>query len=232
LLSQENQFVIHMKGGQIMRKRRFSIIFFFRIISVFIVCTMLLLVTGCAFGTRRVTLVYPPEKAEISDAKVAEAAASPTINGKSVVLQQFADQRSNKECIGEVRNGLGMRTADVVAENSVTEWVTQAVKEEMEKAGYKVTKVDSITMPTTDIVVLTGDIITVYCIALFSYEGEVSFFAILQKDGKEILNKRYTGKGSAGLNWAASSSSYGYSLSVALASAASNLVDDIKTVLK
>jgi hypothetical protein len=180
---------------------------------------------SCAFGTRNVTLNYPPEEPAIAEA------APVTANGKSLVLIQFVDQRSNKKVIGEVRNGYGMHTADVVCENDVAEWVTGAIKMELEKRGYKVIVAQNNNRASGD-PTLGGEILQVYCTALWNYEGEVSFFAQLQKDGKELFRKRYTGKGSAGLNWSASSSSYGGSLSRALSVAAKNLVDDVSATMR
>lgn len=204
----------------------------FKMISLLVMCSTFFLISACAFGTRNVTLVYPPEKAsQESGPKSAEASTSSPSIGKSIILLQFTDQRVDKRVIGEVRNGWGMRTADVVAENDVSEWITQALRMEMEKAGHKVTisknNIISSIEPNVG-----GEIITVYCIALFSYEGEVSFFANIQKDGKELLKKRYSGKGSAGLNWAATASGYGESLSMALSVAAKSLVDDINELVK
>lgn len=187
---------------------------------LFALCGLASLASGCAFGTRRATLGYAPIRGTFA----------PITPGASLVLVQFADQRSDKRAIGEVRNGWGMRTADVVAETDVAEWVTQAVMTELEKTGYKIAKVNTLSTPTTA-PVLTGDILTVYCTALFSYEGEVSFFARVRNDGEEILAKRYTGKGSAGLNWAATSSGYADSLTLALANAIHEFVADLNTVL-
>jgi len=202
-----------------------------RIAHVLILCVLFSSLCSCAFGNRHVTLDYPPDKSsESAGPKTAEAAPMP-INGKSISLFQFVDQRSNKNVIGEVRNGWGMRTADVVAENDIANWLTNAVKTELEKAGYKVTLENQIN-PNVSNIALSGEIIHIYCMAMMTYEGEVSFFAQLQKDGKELLRKRYTGKGSAGLNWTAASSSYGSSLTLALSYAIKDLVADVNNTMK
>ena len=188
--------------------------------------------TGCAFGTRHVTLVYPPEQKEVTKAlgpKAAEASPAPAVTSESIILLQFADERSEKRLIGEVRNAYGMRTADVVTEGNVAEWVTEAMKMELEKAGYNVTKVESLSSPTTGPVV-AGEILTVHCTALWSYEGEVSFYARVHENGKEIFKRRYTGKGSVGLNMAATARSYGSSLSLALASAVRSFLADLSAI--
>ncbi len=186
-----------------------------RVVQIFIIFVLLSSLCSCAFGNRHVTLNYPPEKqSEDAGPTIAEAVPVPS-NGKSIVLMQFVDQRSNKSVIGEVRNGWGMRTADVVVENDVSSWLTNAVRMELEKSGYKVT-LSSNKNDSSSNIALGGEVLHVYCTAMMTYEGEVSFFAQLQKDGKEVLRKRYTGKGSAGLNWSAASSSYGSSLEEAL----------------
>jgi hypothetical protein len=198
-----------------------------RVVQVVLLGMLVSSLCSCAFGNRHVTLNYPPEKQ--SESAVAEAAPVP-VNGKSIILMQFVDQRSNKSVIGEVRNGWGMRTADVVVENDVSSWLTNAVRLELEKLGYKVTLGSNSDLSSN--IVLGGEVLHVYCTAMMTYEGEVSFFAMLQKDGKELLRKRYTGKGSAGLNWSAASTSYGSSLSEALSIAIKDLVVDVNNTIK
>jgi hypothetical protein len=124
-----------------------------------------------------------------------------------------------------------MRTADVVVENDVAGWLTNAVKMELEKSGYKVTLGNN-NGESSSTVVLGGEVLHVYCTAMMTYEGEVSFFAQLQKDRKELSRKRYTGKGSAGLNWAAASGSYGSSLEDALSVAIKELIVDVNSMVK
>jgi Uncharacterized lipoprotein len=199
-----------------------------RSLKVFILGVLISSLCSCAFGNRHVALNYPPEQ-PTAGAGVAEAATLP-VNGKSIVLIPFIDERSNKSVIGEVRNGWGMHTADVVVENNVSTWLTNAIRMELEKAGYKVI-LDTNNDASSKNVVLSGEIIRVYCTAMMTYEGEVSFFATLKKDGKEQFRKRYTEKGSAGLNWSAASTSYGNSLSEALSTDIRDLVGDINTEL-
>lgn len=192
----------------------------YRIASV-VFCGLVSLTSGCAFGTRHATLGY-----------ASTPVVSPsTSTGTPISLVRFVDQRGEKRAIGEVRNGYGMRTAEVVPDKDIAAWITQGVQAELEKAGYRVSVSET---PTTSspTATLSGDVVTVYCSAMFSYEGEVSFFARLMKDGKEILAKRYTGKGSAGLNWAATSTGYADSLSLALADAIRPLVEDLHAALR
>lgn len=185
---------------------------------------------GCAFGDRQVVLDYPPENSSGGGViSVAEAAEPLPNTGQSIVVMKFEDLRSDKRIIGEVRNGWGMRTANVVVANNVSDWLTDAVTMELENQGILVIGSDA--AQGSQLPVLDGDILTVYCSAYLEYEGEVSFIARIQNAGVEVLNKRYTATGSVGLNWAATSESYEQSLSLALANAVRDLVSDLRVAL-
>jgi hypothetical protein len=189
-----------------------------------------LLLGGCAFGTRQPTLVYPPA-AESSGTPVAHAAVNPTPKSVRIVLKPFTDERSDKKVVGTVRNGFGMRTADVIPTNSVPEWVTQAIATELRNDGYTVvsdTPPDGSQGPSA---VVSGEILNVFCDMYFSYTGQVSLVAKVSKDGKELLNKHYAGEGSAGVAVAATSESYSQSLALALSSAVKKFVADLDTSL-
>jgi hypothetical protein len=73
-----------------------------------------------------------------------------------------------------------------------------------------------------------GQVVRVYCTALFSYESEVTFYATVHLHGRELLNKRFTGTGGVGMNWAARGKSYDRSLEEALGSAVQQFVSDLK----
>jgi hypothetical protein len=191
--------------------------------------TTLLFVTGCAFGTRHATLNYPPRESA-GDVGIAEASTPAAGSGNAVVVVPFVDHREDKEIIGHVRNGLGMKTAKVVADGDVARWVNQAVSMVLERAGYDVI-MGQTQSESPAVFVLSGEIVTVYCDAYFTYKGEVSVFASVAKGDREVLKKRYVGKGSAGMNWGGTAESYGQSLSLALADALDGLVKDINSVL-
>lgn len=179
---------------------------------------------GCAFGTRNATLIYPP-KPESQTVPVAQAAATPAAKKIALVLAPFSDQRTDKKVIGTMRNGFGMRTADVVAMNSVPEWVTQAIKTELENSGYSVaTGTDRDSGASA---VVSGEVLNVFCDMYFNYTGQVSLLAKASKDGKEVLNKHYSGEGSAGVAFAGTAESFGQSLSLALAVAVKQFVSEL-----
>lgn len=180
---------------------------------------------GCAFGTRQVTLTYPPD-VKIDGSVVQAETTIKDPNGIKIAVRTFRDERSNKTTIGEVRNGYAMKTSDAIAQNDVAEWITGALAYELKAEGFEVIADEASFSTATAIV--SGDVITVYCTALFSYEGEVSFYGSITENEAEIHRNRYTAQGTAGMNWAATSASYGKSLGDALQKAAKAFVIDIK----
>jgi len=181
---------------------------------------------GCAFGTRQPTLIYPPAM-ESGGTSVAHAAITPTPKNVQIVLKPFIDQRSDKKVVGTVRNAFGMRTADVIPTNNVSDWVTQAVTTELQNNGYTVISATSADNSASTSAVVSGEILNVFCDMYFSYTGQVSIVARVNKGGKELLNKHYSGEGSAGLAVAMTSESYARSLALALSSALKHFVSDL-----
>jgi hypothetical protein len=191
---------------------------------VYLIC-----LAGCAFGTRNATLNYPP-KADTGAVQTAQAAPRPAPKNVQIVIGNFTDQRKDKKVVGTMRNGFGMRTADVVAMNSVPDWVTQAIKMELENGGYSVVTVagDSAAGPSA---IVSGEILNVFCDMYFSYTGQVSLLTKVSQGGKEVLNKHYSGEGSAGLAVAGTAESFAQSLSLALAVAVKEFVAELDSSL-
>ena len=195
------------------------------------VCLALaILLTGCAFGTRQATLVYPP--AGKSLAKVgAPAEAKPEARETKVLLVQFRDERSDKSVVGTVRNGFGMRTADVVSTNDISDWVTKSLRSELQARGLSVVSEAPPASADARSVTVSGEILNVFCDMYMSYTGQVSLVVrVSGKDG-EIFNKHYAGEGSAGLAVAATGESYAQSLALALSVALKKFVADLETGL-
>lgn len=184
------------------------------------------LLAGCAFGTRQPTLIYPPAS-EPGEKSIAHAEVKPSRKNVQIVLKPFTDQRSDKKVVGTVRNALGMRTAEVIPTNSVTDWVTQALGTELRNNGYTVVSEIPAGTPQGKSAVVSGDILNVFCDMYFSYTGQVSLVAKVSQDGKEVLNKHYAGEGSAGLAVAMTAESYAQSLALALSSALRQFVSDL-----
>lgn len=178
-------------------------------IAVLLICGSL--VAGCAFGERQARLGYPPVA---GDGTMASAQAAPVVSsGRGIVkIGTFQDIRSQKKVVGHVRNGFGMKTAEVVPQRDVTEWVREALAYELKAAGYNVVEVAS----SMDAPTISGAIVRVYCDAYFTYDGEVTLSIETEKAGQRLAKNAYTGSGSAGMNWGATGDSYSESLSLAL----------------
>ena len=172
-----------------------------------------LFMSGCAFGTRRPTLNYT----------VVLPAASQ--NNITVKVAEFKDDRTwSKEKVGDVKNMYGMRCADIVPQNSVTGWVTDALKKELSNAGYTVTDEKASSS-------IEGAVLEVYTDAVWNYGGRVRLNVTLKKDGKEILFREYKAQENCGVNWAATAKSYGKSLETALQGVMKQVIPDINTAL-
>lgn len=181
---------------------------------------------NCAFGTRHVVLDYPPQPIRKFAARPAAAAMVGAPTTRTVAIEQFADRRADKYTIGEVRNGYGMRTAVVVAENDPAEWVVDALAFELENRGFHVVKAGH-DEQDAGIPRISGELLTVYCTALFGYEGKTSFIARVEHNDRELLDRRYSGDGSVGLNLGARATSFGTSLAWALSEAAGECATDV-----
>ena len=192
----------------------------------FACCCAVVLVTGCAFGTRQPTLTYPP----IEESKE-QPAATPTPKSTKVFLEPFRDERSDKTVVGTVRNGLGMRTADVVPTNSVPVWVTEAIRTELINSGYTVTNGAPPSTSSPGNILISGDVLDVFCDMYMSYSGRVSFVAKVKDNRGELLNKHYNGEGSAGMAIGGASDSYAQSLSLALSDAIKKFIADLEEKL-
>lgn len=187
-----------------------------------ILCLHLLILSfvGCAFGTRNVTLSALPDKANNATLATGEKGV--------IVLKQFLDQRTDKELIGHVQNGFGQKTAKVKAKNDVSKWVMETIASKLTQNGYKVIFPSENSESSTNLI-LSGQILNIYCTAGVSYEGEVTFRAKLENNTKKIFEKTYIGTQGSGLNWAATSGSFGKTVSLSLQDALNHLIVDINS---
>ncbi len=187
--------------------------------------------TGCAFGTRHTTLSYPPaeSKARASNEKTADAAARPasTSLGKLAVAP-FVDSRADKHRIGCMRNGFGMETADVVAENDPTVFATEALRYELKNAGWELVDLASADSSHTPIV--SGEIVLLRCDAYLVYEGETSFLIRVIRDDQKLYEKTVSGKGGGSTNWAGSAEAFGESVSQATEIALQSFMRELPAV--
>ncbi len=162
---------------------------------------------GCAFGTRKPILSYSP----ITSPRPAK--------GIAVQVAPLRDGRFEKELIGYMRNGYGMRTAKVVTETNISTWVTDALKAELTNAGYTVTEGSG---PVT----INGEVLQVFCDAYLQYEGKVELSLTVRRGSEVLLQKKYQGT-SESLNLAGTSKSYALTLEKSLQSALRDVIREI-----
>jgi hypothetical protein len=147
----------------------------------------------------------------------------------TIVVVRFGDERDGSP-VGEVRNGFGMHTADVLADTDVAVWVSKAIAHDLAAAGYKVKWAGPAT--ASERIQMYGQVLTAYCRAFMTYEGEVSLRVQLIVEGRPVMNTRVVGRGGSGVNWAASADGYSESLSLALQSAVADLVAQLQATLR
>lgn len=171
-------------------------------------------VSGCAFGTRRPVLEYsvvlpPAEKSNIA-----------------IKVSGFKDERLwSKEKIGDVRNGFGMRCADIIPQNNVADWVTDALKNELNNAGYILSE-DGIASNIID-----GTVLEVYADAYFNYGGRIRLNIVLRKGDKDLLNKEYSSQKNCGMQWAATAASFGKTMELTLQDVMRQIIPDVNKAL-
>jgi len=166
------------------------------------------LFSGCAFGNRKIDLVYPPQ-----DYKqyAHDSAISKKIGIQKIALEVIDQRSGDLKYLGEVRNGFYMHTADVVTEQSVQAWVQKAFTIELQRSGFAVVSKDQ----AQAILKVTIDM--VHCNAYWGYSADMMLRLSFVKGPKMGQVTKIEGFGSAGMNWGATNASYTESLAKALA---------------
>ena len=190
----------------------------------------LLCTAGCAFGTRHAEMGYPPVSEDRGMIPAAHAASVPVGRSRDVILT-VSDGRTETHRIGNVRNGFGMDTANVVTEDNLVSWVEGAFTHELTSVGYSVTP-EGGDVSHEDAIGITAEILEVYCDAYMTYDGDVSLMVTLEGQGHEPVRKQYAGEGSVGMSWAATSKSYAESLALALEHAIAQVMVDLERLVE
>lgn len=195
-------------------------------VAVLILLSSILGITGCAFGTRNAELSYPPKTAD-GASLISSAHAKAGVPGESrEVVVQVTDQRVSRERIGNVRNGFGMDTANVVTKDDIRLWVESALTSELANAGYTIVA-DGGPATSDDAIALYTEILEVYCDVYMTYDADISMSVTLTAKDQQPFQRSYEGDGSVGVNWGATGKSYAESLSLALQDAITKILADV-----
>lgn len=175
---------------------------------------LVLCLSGCAFGTRKPMLTYTTTLPAVSK------------NNIAVKVLPFKDERTwSKDKIGDVKNAYGMRCADIIPQNNVSEWITDALKKELSNAGYSVS--DDSTVSNT----IEGAVLEVYTDAYWNYGGRVRLSIALKRGGKMLFHKQYSAEKNCGMQWAATAASFAKTLELTLQDAMQQIIPDINKSL-
>lgn len=164
--------------------------------------------SGCAFGNRKIDLVYPPQDYQ---QYTHDSALSKKMGIQKIALEVIDQRSGDQKYLGEVRNGFYMHTADVVTEQSVQVWVQKAFTQELQRSGFMVVSKDQAQA------LLKVAVDMVHCNAYWGYSADMVLRLSFVKGPKVGQVTKIEGFGSAGMNWGATNASYSESLAKALA---------------
>jgi hypothetical protein len=176
------------------------------------------LLSGCAAREYQAKLDYPPVK---------EAKAAPASGARSTVyLETFNDIRADKTVVGHVRGHSAAKPfGRVFPLRDVSEWVRDALVHELESAGYRVWDGESAPPGAATV---SGNILRVFSYDPRGERGEVILHITTVKDGRNVLNRTYTGSGSAGSAYGGTMGElFSESLSTALRAALRQFLADL-----
>jgi len=190
-----------------------------RILHGTLIVMLIALFSGCAFGTRHANL------REITVASRTPDAGSRAV---SIYVSPVEDCRAERSSIGCVRNGFGMRTAEVVCRTDVCEWARNCIAASLRKAGYDVhTEAHS---PQCEITLNTM-MDKAFCESYMKYKAEVSLGIELTTAGKVVKRGNYKGVASS-MNWAATASGFAKNVEAAMQKCLRRMMSDIIPALQ
>ena len=192
---------------------------------------------SCAFGTREIYLYYPPQKTYDSGI----AYDSENLRSKVILLTQIQNKRSktkssifdnfttDKEIIGHVRDGYFIKTANVVTNKNIEQWVYNAIAFELKNNGYQVLENSAQASDSEPDYILGGDTRKVYVDSFFNYTGKVKLHIVVAdfRSQKILIDKVYEGKQKK-LNLEASTEGFENVLEAALSKAIKKVIKDIR----
>ena len=161
-----------------------------------------MLAGGCAFSDRQVSLNPVYTAAPLKTAEQSEINVMPPEDKRGY-------EKTN--LVGYVRNGYYIRTADVLADKNVNDWVQSCIAENLKRAGFKVVAGN---LDAGGLCVSTA-IRSLICDSYFSISATVILDVKLKKYDASFFEQSFTGKASQP-NWLASSGEYQEALTNAM----------------
>ncbi|MDN3508001.1 MAG: hypothetical protein P0S94_03665 [Simkaniaceae bacterium] len=172
--------------------------------------SLLIFFTSCS---RQIDLAYDPVIEKVDKRDV------------NVVVNRFEDVRKIPH-VGSMRNLYGMPIVKLHTKHDVPEWVTEAVKLELENAGYSI----SDTPTDGDAYEVNGKVMNAYATSYFIYHGRMSIEVVVMHGGDEVLRKVYQTNKHGGLNWLAQPKSFTRTLKLNLQEVCRNLITDVNRI--
>src|SRR2546430_2280016 len=134
---------------------------------------------GCAFGPRRVNLLYGD--------RVTIPVASPA-SRSAVAVAKFGDARAKDakgQRLGWIKDTYGIPTAPVVALQDPVLWVSDGVARALESRGYRVARVDASSAPSR-VPTVSGTVTRVYSSMYANIQAEIEATVSIDRDGARV----------------------------------------------
>jgi hypothetical protein len=103
---------------------------------------LLCLGSGCAFVDQKVSLTYDEAAADVHSDR------GGAVDVEMPVCPEFDKTKKGLCIVGNVKNTYGMKTADTVTEDSVPQWIADALCTEIKAAGFEPQTVDKLPAAT------------------------------------------------------------------------------------
>ena len=166
---------------------------------------------GCA-TTQRMVLKYTP---------VIQKQQAKNI---TICIKPFQDKRAVTD-VGRSYGMIGNVSSKAVAENSVVDWAADALKSELQNAGYNIACDETVKN------IIEGDVIEVLCETVFIYHGKITLQIFLKQNNKEIFKEIYSLKKKGGANLGTTTKGYNDTLNITLQEIIKLMIDDINKKL-
>jgi hypothetical protein len=179
---------------------------------------------GCAFGARRVDLTYgaalPPQS--LAPARFGRV-------GVARFLDARPDAQSRDNVLAKVRNGYGMPTASVLANQNPVLWVNEGVARTLVKQGFVVERIQS-PADAPDLPTVTGRVTGVSGGMYMSVDAQVSAELAIEQRGSNVGSMACAGSASK-IAWTASANEFQATFEAAMISFADTCGPKLTEVL-